>query len=206
MQAASTVWRVSHTLNGLTNFTSSASTLMIALASPRHSAAKYRPAKCLSVMHWIIRPRHGYIHSSARMRLVGRTSTVFPATNPVQVIEALAHGGELRRRGLKRHGFGPILCESIDVMPKQYPKQQRDRAVRLVLAHLDEYDSAYLACKAVGPKVGVGMGSLHRWAASGQPISAELPRTEDPRPARPGGVSRPISVRRRGCMGRDRRP
>ncbi len=38
------------------------------------------------------------------------------------------------------------------------PKQQRDRAVRMVLDHLDEYDSAYLACKAIGPKVGLGGG------------------------------------------------
>jgi len=50
-------------------------------------------------------------------------------------------------------------------MPKQYPKQQRDRAVRMVLDHLDEYDSPYLACKAIGPKVGVGIESLRRWVA-----------------------------------------
>ena len=48
-------------------------------------------------------------------------------------------------------------------MPKQYPKQQRDRAVRMVLDHLDEYASPYLACKAIGPKVGVGIESLRRW-------------------------------------------
>jgi transposase-like protein len=60
-------------------------------------------------------------------------------------------------------------------MPKQYPKQQRDRAVRMVLDHLDEYDSPYLACKAIGPKVGVGIESLRRWVqramvdAGGQP-------------------------------------
>lgn len=48
-------------------------------------------------------------------------------------------------------------------MPSQYPKQQRDRAVRMVLDHLDEYDSPYLACKAIAPKVGIGVESLRRW-------------------------------------------
>ena len=48
-------------------------------------------------------------------------------------------------------------------MPSQYPKQQRDRAVRMVVDHLAEYGSVYLACKAIGPKVGVGIESLRRW-------------------------------------------
>lgn len=53
-------------------------------------------------------------------------------------------------------------------MPKQYPKQQRDRAVRMVLDHLAEYESTYLACKAIGPKVGVGVESLRRWVVEAQ--------------------------------------
>ena len=48
-------------------------------------------------------------------------------------------------------------------MPKQYPKDQRDRAVRMVVDHLDEYDSPYLACKAIAPRVGMGVESLRRW-------------------------------------------
>ncbi|NNG37659.1 transposase [Nakamurella aerolata] len=48
-------------------------------------------------------------------------------------------------------------------MPKQYPKQQRERAVRMVLDHLDEYDSPYLACKTIAPKLGIGVESLRRW-------------------------------------------
>ena len=62
-------------------------------------------------------------------------------------------------------------------MPKQYPKQQRDRAVRMVLDHLDEYDSPYLACKGIGPKVGVGVESLRRWVAQAMVDSGELPGT-----------------------------
>ena len=48
-------------------------------------------------------------------------------------------------------------------MPKQYPKDQRARAVRMVLDHLDECESPYLASKAIAPKVGIGMESLRRW-------------------------------------------
>ncbi len=48
-------------------------------------------------------------------------------------------------------------------MSKQYPKEQRERAVRMVLDRLDEYESPYLVCKAIGPKVGIGVESLRRW-------------------------------------------
>ena len=41
-------------------------------------------------------------------------------------------------------------------MSKHYPVEQRERAVKMVLDHLDEYRSVYAACRAVGPKVGVG--------------------------------------------------
>ncbi len=58
-------------------------------------------------------------------------------------------------------------------MPKQYPKQQRDRAVRMVVDHLAEYESTYLACKAIGPKVGVGVESLRRWVQQAQTDAGE---------------------------------
>jgi hypothetical protein len=39
-------------------------------------------------------------------------------------------------------------------MSKRYPPEQRARAVKMVLDHLDEYRSVYAACQAIGPKVG----------------------------------------------------
>jgi transposase-like protein len=48
-------------------------------------------------------------------------------------------------------------------MSKRYSVGQRERAVRMVLDHLDEYRSVYAACRAIGPKVGVGAESLRRW-------------------------------------------
>lgn len=48
-------------------------------------------------------------------------------------------------------------------MPRRYPPQVRDRAIKMVLSHLDEYDSVYQAAFAIGPKVGVKGESLRRW-------------------------------------------
>lgn len=48
-------------------------------------------------------------------------------------------------------------------MAKHYPVEQRERAVKMMLDHLDEYRSVYVACVAIGPKVGVEVESLRRW-------------------------------------------
>jgi len=41
-------------------------------------------------------------------------------------------------------------------MPKQYPKEQYDRAARMLLDRLDDYPSMYAACSAIAPKLGIG--------------------------------------------------
>ena len=69
-------------------------------------------------------------------------------------------------------------------MPSQYPKQQRDRAVRMVVDHLAEYGSVYLACKAIGPKVGVGVESLRRWVNQVLVDTGEQPGTTSSERAR----------------------
>lgn len=48
-------------------------------------------------------------------------------------------------------------------MPKQFPLEVRDRAVRMTLERLSEYPSACAACKALAPKLGVGSESPGRW-------------------------------------------
>ncbi len=40
-------------------------------------------------------------------------------------------------------------------MPKRYPPEVREKAVRLALDHLDEYGSAYAAAHEIGPRVDV---------------------------------------------------
>ena len=44
-------------------------------------------------------------------------------------------------------------------MPKQFPPEVRDRAVRMVLDRLSDYPSVYTACKALAPMLGVGAES-----------------------------------------------
>ncbi len=60
-------------------------------------------------------------------------------------------------------------------MPKHYPVEQRERAVKMVLDHLGEYRSVYAACVAIGPKVGVGVESLRRWVLQAQTDQEQRP-------------------------------
>ena len=48
-------------------------------------------------------------------------------------------------------------------MPKKYPVEVRDRAVRMVIDRLSEYPSVSAACRALAPKLDVGPESLRRW-------------------------------------------
>jgi transposase len=60
-------------------------------------------------------------------------------------------------------------------MSKHYPVEQLERAVKMVLDHLDEYRSVYAACQAIGPKVGVGADSLCRWTLQAQIAASQRP-------------------------------
>ena len=48
-------------------------------------------------------------------------------------------------------------------MPKKIDEQLKDRAVRLVTEHQQEYPSLSAACEAVARQVGVGKESVRRW-------------------------------------------
>lgn len=53
-------------------------------------------------------------------------------------------------------------------MPKKYPVEVRDRAVRMVIDRLSDYPSVFAACKALAPKLDVGPESLRRWVLQSQ--------------------------------------
>ncbi|MEU6698212.1 transposase [Pseudonocardia sp. NPDC046786] len=57
----------------------------------------------------------------------------------------------------------------------RYPPEQRARAVKMVLDHLDEYRSVDAACQAIGPKVGVGVESLRQWTVQAQVDAQQVP-------------------------------
>jgi transposase len=48
-------------------------------------------------------------------------------------------------------------------MPKRIDEQLKDRAVRLVTEHQQEYPSLSAVCEAVARQVGVGKESVRRW-------------------------------------------
>jgi transposase-like protein len=74
-------------------------------------------------------------------------------------------------------------------MPKRYPEQIKDRAVKMALSHLDEYPSPYACARALAPRLGVGAETLRRWvvaagatpqeAAQAEAAKAESKRVKD---------------------------
>ena len=49
-------------------------------------------------------------------------------------------------------------------MPKQYPRELRERAVRLVAEHRGEYETEYAAIRSVAAKLGVSTAeTLRKW-------------------------------------------
>ncbi|WP_081645966.1 transposase [Agrococcus lahaulensis] len=65
----------------------------------------------------------------------------------------------------------PVPFESgrkIVIMPKQIPEETKQRAIRLVLDHLDEYPNLTTACETVSKRLGFGAESLRRWVRQAQ--------------------------------------
>jgi transposase-like protein len=54
------------------------------------------------------------------------------------------------------------------IMPKRYPSDQRERAVRMALDRLGEYPSAWACAQALGPRLGVGAETLRKWIVQAQ--------------------------------------
>jgi transposase len=56
----------------------------------------------------------------------------------------------------------------MQIMPKRYPAEQRERATRMALERVDEYGSAWAVAQALGPKLGVGPETLRKWVVRAQ--------------------------------------
>jgi transposase len=60
-------------------------------------------------------------------------------------------------------------------MPKQYPTEVRQRAVRLVLEHRDEYDTEYAAIRSIGARCNVGTETLRKWVRQAEIDAGQRP-------------------------------
>ena len=58
-------------------------------------------------------------------------------------------------------------------MPKRYPVEQRERAVRMALDRLSEYSTPYACAQALGPKLGGGVETLRKWLVQAQVDAGE---------------------------------
>jgi transposase len=61
-------------------------------------------------------------------------------------------------------------------MPKQYPRELRERAVRLVAEHRDQYETEYAAIRSIAAKLGIATPeSLRKWVRQAEVDAGQRP-------------------------------
>jgi transposase len=61
-------------------------------------------------------------------------------------------------------------------MPKQYPRELRERAVRLVIDHRGDYESEYAAIRSIAAKLGIATAeTLRQWVRQAEVDSGQRP-------------------------------
>ncbi|WP_105033802.1 IS3 family transposase [Cryobacterium aureum] len=58
-------------------------------------------------------------------------------------------------------------------MPKKYPDEVRERAVRMTLDRVKDYPSMWAACRELAPKLNVGPETLRKWVRQAQSDAGE---------------------------------
>jgi transposase len=63
-------------------------------------------------------------------------------------------------------------------MPKQYPRELRERAVRLVAEHRGEYETEYAAIRSIAAKLGIATPeTLRQWIRQAEVDAGQRPGT-----------------------------
>jgi transposase len=57
----------------------------------------------------------------------------------------------------------------------RYPREVRDRAVRMVLEHADDHDSQWAAIVSISSKFGMTRETLRRWVRQAETDAAQRP-------------------------------
>ncbi len=61
-------------------------------------------------------------------------------------------------------------------MPKQYPRELRERAVRLVAEHREQYETEYAAIRSIAAKLGIATPeSLRKWVRQAEVDAGQRP-------------------------------
>jgi transposase len=61
-------------------------------------------------------------------------------------------------------------------MPKQYPRELRERAVRLVIEHRGDYESEYGAIRSIAAKLGIATAeTLRQWVRQAEVDAGQRP-------------------------------
>ena len=61
-------------------------------------------------------------------------------------------------------------------MPKQYPRELRERGVRLLIEHRGEYATEYAAIRSIAAKLGIATpGTLRQWVRQAEVGSGQRP-------------------------------
>jgi len=63
-------------------------------------------------------------------------------------------------------------------LPKRYPREFRDRAVRLVAGHRDQYETEYAAIRSIAAKLGIATPeTLRQWIRQAEVDAGQRPGT-----------------------------
>jgi len=61
-------------------------------------------------------------------------------------------------------------------MPKQYPRELRERSVRMLIEHRGEYETEYAAIRSIAAKLGIATAeSLRKWVRQAEVDSGQRP-------------------------------